>query len=151
MPALVIIDMQTGFNTPKKALPEVLKRIAEFKNANRPIVLVEYRHFGHTIDEVMQAIGDYPTIKVEKSNDDGGDEVSKVLKKYHRRLKALTLCGVNTCYCVGETALNLTSNGYKVKIRGTACHNWCDKANCVENLRKNIKKREETYGHNRVC
>ena len=154
MPALCIVDMQTGFDSHPFAIKGVLEQIELFKKHKWPIILVEYRHYGQTINQVMEKLEGYPVIKVEKSDNGGGEEVAKALTLRRPLIKNITMCGINTCYCVGETAIGLIQKDYNVKLscHSVACQPYHQNYGCVKKVSRRLKELMETRDeYRRLC
>lgn len=117
----LIIDMQEKFlseidETGKwnmiDAQKKIIKRLSE-KNA--PIIILEYRGYGGTIEELIQEI-DFASngISLIKGENDGfkGTKLHSILKRNHSH--HLILMGVNATFCVKETAIGALIRKYQI-------------------------------------
>jgi nicotinamidase-related amidase len=133
--ALCVIDMQPYFRTSGYVLDGVLAEIAKFKSNGFPIFLIEYDRCGPSYSEIYDSMVGYTNLHFLKKNDDGGGKhILDKAKRDRVRLSNVTICGVNICYCVKETAAELVEFGnVKVKLAKSASHCSCgDGADCIE-------------------
>ena len=103
---LVVVDMQPEF---KAAMDEqtqinVVNEIKKAKRRNDLIIILEYRGGGSTVRRIRKAILNYDkVIYAEKDEDDG----SSYIRKHLIGKKLVRICGVNTDYCVADTAAGI--------------------------------------------
>lgn len=154
--ALVIIDMQTEFvdyACDKKVSGVYLRKIESICRAIRtakknrwPIVVVEYRGYGYTINPIVAELGKYKKVKVvTKRYDDGSDKLAPVLKslKIHR----VVYTGCNSDACVLDTVSGMLRwkmkhAKHQVYIPGTMTFNKTTvKANSPEVIRNMMQYR----------
>lgn len=149
---LVIIDLQKFFLAPRTSFPQgrlrrlrkhVVKQIDKAKKSRKPIVLVEYKGEGDTVPWVKAAIGGYRKVyRAQKAQDNAYHSLRICFKKNGLDPTKVTVCGVNTEYCVGSTLESLITNGYDVTVpwgavdsHETRKHQW----NYLEGLCVNIE------------
>lgn len=121
--ALCIVDMQYKFSSHEECLEGVLYQIYLAKRRNAPIVVLEYEDYGPTHDRIQKALENYSEVSVViKSTDDGSREFLGEFDS-DPDFDRVRVVGVNTCYCVFETAAGLISEGFIVEIpkSATAC------------------------------
>ena len=124
--ALVIVDMQSGFNTAKheSTIRNVIKAIKLAKEAAMPIVVLEYANMGRTLPRIRKYLDSYDkTIYQIKKEDDGSREVIKALNHNgFNNVYSLAVCGVNINACVSKTVRNLVETYDKtIKVIKNAC------------------------------
>ena len=129
--ALVIIDMQTGFETAhdEKTIENVLKQIDEAQENNLPIFILEHTidKCGETLPEIQEYLDDYDNkYYIEKFEDDGGDELIECITENDYLIDEFITCGVNISYCVGKT-INKLVKTYKKMI--TVIYDACNCTN----------------------
>lgn len=101
---LVVIDVQSGFQTAKRARAQVVKEVKRARKNKNPIVIVEYESWGDTFPSVAKAIDDYKkVVYVRKNQNDGGEKVLEAIEEKGWSTRAIRFCGVNRCYCVKQT------------------------------------------------
>ncbi len=130
---LCIIDMQPFFISSQK--PDVIKgvihQISLAKRRRAGVVLVEYDDCGKTDDRIVNAIGNYDrAITIKKFSNDGSVVILKAIKRerfFSRR--HLRLCGVNTAWCIYETAVGLSKKlpNATIQLAHGACNDSSDK------------------------
>lgn len=124
---LIIIDLQKPFLLPQSHAKSrsrlqrlerhVTQQIADAKKRRQPIVIVEYQGEGKTVDWVSAKIGKYKKVyKVKKGQDNAYPSLRRCFDKHKIAPKKLTVCGVNTHYCVGSTLKSLVKEGYGVTV-----------------------------------
>jgi nicotinamidase-related amidase len=148
MDILVIVDMQSDFpaSSDQSTIDAVIKQIGYARTRGQTIVVVEYKkkHYKYTPThyEIMLALEGYTHILVHKDEDDGSGNIMKALiDQYGNALPqrlCFYMCGVNTGYCVGDTAVGLAECGHDVTIITEAC-NHCE-AGSVEFAPKNTEE-----------
>jgi len=107
-PVLCIIDVQPKFDAAARIVAQTIALVAKFRRSGFPIFLVEYFGYGRSHDSLCKAVSGYgPLYRVIKDLNDGSDEVISVAKINNVSLDRIVICGVNTCYCVCETATGI--------------------------------------------
>lgn len=127
---LVVIDMQKGFATSHSSILHIQKLIKEFKENERPILFVKYKGYGDVFDDLADLAKDYEfKFEIEKSNNDGSQEVMDFFQQSKLNPSFMTIVGLNTCVCVAETVLGLNnkiglscSSSITVDPQGCHCH-----------------------------
>ena len=143
---LCVIDMQPTFSASKDCLPQVIGLVRQFKKYNRPIFLAEYCNYGPSHKEIRDELEGYDKCwTVSKPEDDGSRYIAKVAAKHEVSTDNITLCGVNTCYCVRHTALGFIYcyNSRVEIISGAVNCPFCGDGGCVSRTRtamRNAKK-----------
>ena len=125
MKTLCVIDMQPGFGNSYGALEGCLKLIDVAKKRRHHIILVEYKGEGRTQQEILDKLRRYKNYSVVKKNkNDGSWHIFRHLGKNNIKPREITICGVNTRYCVYETARGLINklNKSKVIVNLSACN-----------------------------
>ena len=124
-PTLIIIDMQYDFESAldEDTIGAVLNSIEDAIKREFPIIIVEYHDCGHTLDCIIDAVGDYnKTYFVEKRKDDGGGEINDTVFAQNLKVSEYLVCGVNLSFCVKETVDTLIwEYDRKVSIIKNAC------------------------------
>jgi nicotinamidase-related amidase len=83
--------------------------ISEIKKAikqNAPIVFVEYKSYGKTVEKLTQLVSktNYTNVyTITKMSNNGAREIDKLLREKRLPKNHLRVCGVNTDCCVLET------------------------------------------------
>lgn len=109
---LIVVDMQPYFCTVKPDIIEsVRKEVVKFKRES--VIFLEYNGFGDTVEKLTKAAK--KPIVIAKDDIDGSKFVEQWIKE-NGKPSEIFLCGVETCQCVGSTALSLAKNHDKVKI-----------------------------------
>jgi nicotinamidase-related amidase len=140
---LIIIDMQPYFAAArdKECQRGVIREIQTAKQNGDGIILVAYRRpqdiadltYGY-VDEITDAIGDYPRcIGVPKKDDDGSNEVQGALTASAFGTEVLLCCGVNTGACVRVTAKGLACKypNSAVVVIADACQDGNDQTKAI--------------------
>ena len=141
MECLVIVDMQPAFSSAKKeeTIRNVIKMVIRAKAKDIPIIVLEYKNYGATIERITQAIGDYPLARTEiKTRDSGSEQVMIALQKMGYDIESFLICGVNYGACVAKTILGLLQYKKKIIVSQRCCnepHNW-NKNTTTRELRK---------------
>lgn len=146
-PIFCIVDVQPEFDAAVTVVDEIVKKIPLFRKMHSPIVVVEYATAGYTFAPIMAALEGYDKLyRVTKHQDGGSCEVSLALANVPS--KRIIMAGVNTCYCVADTAYGLVASyGYKVTLaeRVLGCGIDCDFGGgltCIAYQRNRIKEAE---------
>ena len=112
--ALVIIDMQYGFNPEaKRAESGVLSLIKQAKQRREAIFVVAFPPNGRTLKSIWKALRGYPLVfKVRKYDIDGGFQLDTAIRQAWERGKIqrfskIKFCGVWTSQCVADTFLSM--------------------------------------------
>jgi len=108
MYTLVIIDMQDNFAAAKYKSVQYgcISEIEQAIKRNAPIVFVEYRYSGKTVESLKQLIAavKYENVHtVTKTTNNGASAINKLLQRKKLPKNHLRVCGVNTDCCVLET------------------------------------------------
>ena len=136
MPApttLCIIDMQPFFNSSQAdfVIEGVLNQIRLAKRRDAGVVLVEYVSCGGTDKRIKEALKGYKRFyKVRKNSNDGSKVIINAIKcKHSFSKKRIRVCGVNTGYCVYETAAGLANKlpGVSIELAEDACNDVIEK------------------------
>ncbi|MFA5758531.1 MAG: isochorismatase family protein [Clostridia bacterium] len=124
MHTLAIIDMQSEFEASKNKdlQPSILREINLCRRNNWPIILVEYFNSGNTCRFITNNLRNYnKLLYIIKYEDDGSMPIDRAVRTITRS-KNLRVVGVNTDYCVKQTAVSLARDyGYKVNIVDDGC------------------------------
>ena len=129
---LCIIDMQPFFISSQEdfVIEGVLDQIRLAKQRNAGVVVVRYTHSGKTDDRITDALTGYDrVVKVNKSTNDGSKVIIKAIKRKHGfSKKRIRICGVNTGFCVYETAAGLAKKlpGVSIEMVENACNDTVD-------------------------
>jgi len=120
---LVIIDMQTGFDTAHEpyTIAACQKMIELFKEKQLTIIFLRYGvenisktekySHGRILPALTKLVKDYRFSKtLTKRGNSGAEMLEKYLKNHELRL---FLCGVNASSCVLDTANGLLARNYK--------------------------------------
>lgn len=119
--AVVLIDMQEDFvkelfKEEKGMIISAQKRLLSLcVKYNIPLVVLEYENHKETIPELSEWIEKIKRVEIlKKKNDDGfrNTQLDAVLKNFG--VKNLLLAGVNTSWCVRETARSALHFGFEV-------------------------------------
>ena len=145
MQTLVIIDMQPGFRASehKHTQRAIIESVFEARLAKTPIIIVEYntKYRGHTLDCILEAIGEYEQVHfVSKEQTDGGDEVEEVLKEQGLKGSQILVCGIELACCVEATITTLVRKfREKVTLLKRACYcsrlikgDWLNKEDIID-------------------
>jgi hypothetical protein len=151
-PIFCIVDVQPRFDAAIYVVDEIVRCVNLFRHMDSPIVVVEYSTAGETYEPIMSALDGYSKLyRVTKNQDNGSYEVAKALVDVPSN--RIIMAGVNTCYCVRDTAYGLISNHrYKVQLAAKAlqCRMFdCDFGggiSCVQHQRLQLKQAERLNG-----
>ncbi len=132
--ALIIVDMQNGFNT-NLDTQEVEEKLSSInKNDYDMIIATKFvntddRMFVKQLDyhkmfdiedtEFLSIVKELYEIQVPKNGYDGSDKIVSILN--NTTVDTVYVIGFDTDGCVLSTALGLFDNGYKVKIIEELC------------------------------
>jgi len=125
---LVIVDMQYDFSASsnQRTISEIMRQIDLAKRRKSPIVFLEYKHEGETIEELMDyALEDYEEVyQIEKEDDDGSLELCWGFAEFDLPFTHLRICGINTDACVADTVRGLIRDYPEVKVEVVkkGCH-----------------------------
>ncbi len=140
--ALIIVDMQPLFfenessmsdEARERLIDAILVQIDQAIFKREKIVIVEYRNslekygFGSTFERIAARVRCYPhVVYVIKAQNDGSKEIAERLGLDAERFEHFRFCGINTSFCVRETAEGLMDalpSVKKVSIVDDACAN----------------------------
>lgn len=112
MKVLIVVDCQPcfGISDDMDLVRNTVKKIREFKRRNDPIIVLEFRHNGRTVDSITKLVKKYPNgVFLEKSYNDGSDEIQEYLYNhvFAPKIEEVQFCGVNLNVCVIDTAIGL--------------------------------------------
>jgi nicotinamidase-related amidase len=129
---LVVVDMQGGFETSNRdqdVVDNVKKLIEKSIKKNKKIIFLEYEDQGLTLDCLTELCSNYPhKFFVTKYENDGSQSILEFLKEKKidkDHLKKISVCGVNTAFCVKSTVeglRNLSDSSLKIIVEGDACN-----------------------------
>jgi nicotinamidase-related amidase len=127
---LAVVDMQHDFVASRKPglAGKIAKLVKKAMQDDAVVILLEYVGYGPTKPTIKKALGNYKKgYVVCKEDDDGSNEIAKVLK--HRENKCfgtpssyVRLCGVNLGACVEATAGGLSERDIPVTLIEDACN-----------------------------
>lgn len=144
---LVIVDMQESFlDSDQRRVKMHCKRLIKKAVQDRaPIIFLEYKGYGPTMDPLIKALGNYKNAYfLEKDDPDGSSEVQKALLKWKLPSNRLCIAGVNTDQCVFETATVLTGRLPKARIEVHA--DACDSCFGAETHNEYIFLMQRSFG-----
>ena len=123
---LIIVDMQPYFGAVDyQVVQKVIKVVNRKKLNEEPVLLLQYKGCGPTHPAILAELDGYPYMRrVYKSCNCGAGPVKRILQEDFALSAPLTLqvCGVNTSYCVKQTAEKLvTYYGFDVEVVINAC------------------------------
>lgn len=99
--------------------------ILEAKKNRRPIIVLEYAGCGSSYEFIYDLLRHYPKFASKtKRDDDGSEEVLEAVSELGiREPKIYRVCGVNTNYCVADTAYGLSRlTQADIILNLNACH-----------------------------
>ena len=108
--ALVVVDVQCGFEAASKVIDACRKLIIEKVNLHEPIFIVEYLGFGETYGELTRPLMKYPQAYFLRKNDmDGSLEVYNACSRANlpQHISHFDVCGVYKNDCVLATVLGM--------------------------------------------
>lgn len=132
--ALIIVDMQNGFNTnlDTQEVEEKLSSInkndydmiiaTKFVNTDDSMFVKQldyHKMFDIEDTEFLSIVKELYEIQVPKNGYDGSDKIVSILN--NTTVDTVYVIGFDTDGCVLSTALGLFDNGYKVKIIEELC------------------------------
>lgn len=132
--ALIIVDMQNGFNTnlDTQEVEEKLSSInkndydmiiaTKFVNTDDSMFVKQldyHKMFDIEDTEFLSIVKELYDIQVPKNGYDGSDKIVSILN--NTTVDTVYVIGFDTDGCVLSTALGLFDNGYKVKIIEELC------------------------------
>lgn len=125
---LTIIDLQPFFLTglDKAVRDNCIVQIKRAIKDRAAIIFVEYNGYGPTHQDLKDVIrkAAYDRLYVVyKSTDNGGKEISQLIKKRHLAASRIKVCGVNTDACVHSSVLGLRKHlsASKIEVIADAC------------------------------
>ena len=129
---LVIIDMQDGFIRDDPGVEElaqdidfttdkIIKQVLEMKKKGKPIVLVEWKGCGQTVQKIRDAIGDYPHVKTiykDRRSVLRSDMSTNDMLVYLGSIgaKSLRVAGTNEIGCASGAIIDFVAKGYTVTV-----------------------------------
>lgn len=150
--ALCVVDMQYGFwYSGQHACEKVQKRMLEALRDGNKLIVVEYDGYDQTHESIKRIANMFPkrdVLYVTKIHNGGGKEVlASVDKAGWDFIKEINICGINRCYCVYSTAVQIAES-IKVNFLSEATH-CADGCSCLNDpsVYKNILSR---YKKNKV-
>ena len=117
---LVVVDMQEEFFTYKSCLESVIDIIELAKKRKEHIALLEYDNCGPTTPFILLRLAGYPFFqRVTKYQDGGSLELIAAFQKWNEEIDKddIAIAGINTCFCIIETAQGLKHQLPDSKIR----------------------------------
>lgn len=119
---LCIVDMQTKFPAYEQVTKGVLREIELAKRRGSPIIVLEYYPGGDTLEEITNTLHSYSSRVgfAIKHQNGGGDEMLQVARRLKFFNQRVRVCGVNGCYCVFSTAMDLKESGVRVEMADLA-------------------------------
>ena len=140
--SLIIIDMQEYFDAACDYRTQMAcrKAIRKAMKDDAAILLVEYRGCGKTAATLAGLLDGYKNAHVvKKSNDDGGKEVVRKLRREKLPRGTIRVCGVNTDACVEDTVRGIMRNMRKrtpeIQVLANACNSNYSHREGIRNLR----------------
>lgn len=113
---LVVVDCQNDFISPnysresKMAFRRIENLIIQAKRDQAAILFVEYEGCGPTWKEIRYLVKDYEKKGFcRKSDEDGGEEVARSLKRRKWPMDKILFCGLYADMCVKQTAITTAS------------------------------------------
>ena len=129
----------------------ILRKIEEYKNKKRPIILVSYmggysRNKARTIKKIYDALKGYRFFyQVMKDEDDGSLWVIECLEKNRISPSFIEICGVNLDCCVSETATGLAGVYEDIKIHILKDCSWSDTCHGISDAIKEVQSAISSY------
>jgi len=117
---LIVVDVQERFRSvihEFAAMAENVRRlIRTFRELELPILVTEQypRGLGHTIPELLEALGDAPIPEKTAFSSMGCQGVPEQLSASGAR--TVLVCGIETHVCVSQTVHDLLAAGYRVHL-----------------------------------
>lgn len=108
--SLVVVDMQPQFQTSQK--PETLTHVKSLLEKaiqdKAAIIFLEFEGWGPTNSMLKATVEGYNNVHFQsKDQNDGSNEVVKLIEDNDLSHELIRVCGVNTNYCVRETVVGL--------------------------------------------
>jgi len=150
-----MIDVQYGFWDNARRVQGELARalILALKNGDCLLVVeLSSDHFGKTVLQMMEIVDEFPKDRVgfvHKSGDSGGSEIMKKCEIRGFPTEHLQVCGVNRCYCVFKTAVQLNDHASvsKVEVLDSAVScNWLCNCRYHDNREHGIYEHYRAHG-----
>ena len=114
MKTLIIVDMQDKFSGAKNEwlIEKIVSLVETAIHNGWPIVVLEYKGCGQTLDEIMKCLGSYSDYDVvEKQGVCGADQVLDHLSKNRSSWPLdFAVCGIYGDACVAATVNSLLSD-----------------------------------------
>lgn len=127
--ALVVVDMQHGFPASKNSATRnaAAEYIQEAVDDGAFIIFLEFDGYGKTWSKLVRICKGYEKFRVlTKIENDGSYHVHSFLKYMRKKHIPIRLLGVNTNFCVQDTAKGLASKGYKdITLLFRGCNQMC--------------------------
>lgn len=144
--ALVIIDMQSGFDAEKfhRAIKNIQQEIEQAVADNDDIIFLEFDGYGDTIPALRYMVDGYDKATFNtKYADDGSCQVYAAVKASGRNIDTFRIGGCNTPYCVFSTVEGLRKlvSDAKIEVVADACDSgWNDHHEGLDKIRalKNV-------------
>ena len=122
---LCIIDMQPyGFSNSKIIIDNVLTLVREAIIKKAFVVVAQYKNAGNTHISIINALQDYPYKAYGWHNrNDKSPIIQNILREKRVFVRSITICGVNTEYCIWATVNGLARKYYiPIKVIESACN-----------------------------
>lgn len=120
---LVVVDMQPDFyaSNNQQLINNICKLCESYISTGDPIILLEYLGYEKTHRHIVEASNNAPVLI--KNKDDGSPKIKNYLKKTGLKPKEFFVCGINTDYCVKDTAVGLRhKTGQNVTVIEKCCN-----------------------------
>lgn len=141
---LLVVDMQSSFKAArnKRIQNNCLKLIKKATYNREPIIFLEYVNHSKTIPKLRGAAMTYynKSFFISKNKNSGAYQVHKIIKAF-RFSKNITVCGVNTDYCVSATIIDLLKYKYKITLVENACNSNTNRKQAFNYIKENIKSK----------
>lgn len=118
---VILIDMQQEFinefkhGEEKRIIPKQISVIRQCARFGIPVVVLEYRNCGHTIAALADELKNVANVKtIVKRQNDGFKNTALEYKLRDMNAKQLFFMGINSQYCVKETAESAIKLGFTV-------------------------------------
>jgi nicotinamidase-related amidase len=149
---VLLIDMQKTFvnNKEKKALiPRQIEILRACKNAGVPLIVVEYKDEGETLEPIKKEFAEFESIhKITKPLDDAfvGTMLEDLLQKIGAQ--KLLVMGVNACKCVYDTVSHAIQLGYEVALSNDLIAGYCNGPGCEPEFRQDWYRKNTHFFEN---
>lgn len=123
---LVVVDMQECFEAAcyPSVIIGVTQEIVLARQKRSPIILLEYEGCGKSHEGFSSLLRNYPwKARIRKGDDDGSNEIIRVIRRRGFNNSTLRLCGVNSDCCVYATVEGLLKRleDTKIEVVKEAC------------------------------